>query len=231
MVNLGLNELSYIGIKMDKKQLKETIHKLGPWYQKINLDGISTNTKRDVAKTWALVKREFPIYFNNKRILDLGANAGYYSIRAAMEGASLISIEAYEKSYNQFLFLKEYYEKLGNIKLDIEYINKDISDIDFSKLGKFDYIFAFSILYHIGNFKYGKGTKKSFIEQERVMNKLVKLSDNILVRARERKRNKNEFYNPSYYNKVFKKFGFEEVKTIYENTQKRSFVMYKNNGL
>ena len=77
------------------------------------------------------------------------------------------------------------------------------------------------------NFKFGKGSKESFNEQDRIIKELIKLSDNFLVRARERKRNKNEFYNPKYYNKIFKKYGFSEVKTIYENSQNRSFVLYK----
>lgn len=212
---------------MDRKMIQTEIDRLGPWYQKIILNKVATSKKRDVEKSWKFINQNFSIEYKDSRILDLGANAGYYSIMMAKEGASVVSIEASERSFHQFNFLRKYFENKWNTKLDIEYIHKDISDINFEELGKFDYIFALAILYHIGNFKYGKGSKESFSEQKRVISQLTTLSDVFLVRARERKRTGKEFYNPDYYNKVFGEFNFIPVKTIYENKQRRSMVLYR----
>ena len=82
-------------------------------------------------------------------------------------------------------------EELWNKKLDTTFIHKDLSDIDFLSMGKFNYIFAFAVLYHIGTFKYGKGTPESFKEQDRVISQLVKITDKFIVRARRRRRTKN----------------------------------------
>lgn len=213
---------------MKKQDIQKKIKQLGPWYQRISLDGIITGRKRDVKKTWKLIEDSFPLDYKSSRILDLGCNAGFYSIMAAKKGASVVGIEADQKSFKQALFLKDYFEDLWNTKLDIKYINKDISDIDFIKLGKFDYIFALAILYHIGNSKFGKGTLKSFKEQDRVISLLTKITDKFIVRARQRKRKNSEYYNAVYYNKVFKKFGFIPEKTIHEEKGDRSLILYKN---
>lgn len=212
---------------MDKQQLRQKIKELGPWYQNITLDGIKTLRKRDTEAAWKRINENFPMDYKGKRILDLGCNAGYYSIMAAKEGSSVIGIEALERAFNQANFLKQYYNELWNTDLDVTFIHKDLSDVDFLSMGKFDCIFAFAILYHVGNFKYGKGTPASFKEQDRVIGQLVQLTDKFIVRARNRRRNNREFYDPSYYNKVFSKFGFKPAKTINEHVEGRSLVSYE----
>jgi len=219
--------LQIIGGVMDKHKLQLKIKELEPWYQMLSLNGILTSTKRNVEKTWKIIESQFPIDYKSARILDLGCNAGFYSIMAAKKGASVVGIEACSLPFKQAVFLKEYFEDLWNVKLDITYIHKDLSDVDFISLGKFDRIFALAILYHIGNLKFGKGTQKSFTEQDRVIASLSEITDNFLVRARQRRRTEFEYYNPKYYNKIFKKFGFGSTKTIYEEKQKRSLILYE----
>lgn len=211
---------------MDRDSLKEKIEKLGPWYQNITLDGIKTLRKRDTEKAWNRIESNFDIKFEGSRILDLGCNAGYYSFMAAKRGASVVGIEALDRAFEQAKFLKEYYEDIWNMKLDVTLIKKDISDIDFLSMGKFDYIFALAILYHVGNFKYGKGTERSFQEQDRVISLLVRMSDNFIVRARKRKRIGSEFYDAKHYNKVFGKYNFKPTKIIKEPKGNRILISY-----
>jgi len=212
---------------MNRKELQIQIDKLGPWYQNINIDGVQTLRKRDTEQAWEIVETTFPMDYKNAKILDLGCNAGYYSLMAAKRGASVVGIEFLDRAVKQAHFLKEFYENKWSMNLDITYIQGDMSDIDYQSLGKFDCVFAFAILYHIGTFKYGKGSKESFKEQDRVMTELTKLSDKFIVRARERFRRKGEYYNPTYYNRVFKKFGFKNMKTIIETKGNRSFILYE----
>jgi len=212
---------------MKKQELQKKIKQLNPWYQRICLDGIWTGRKRDVKTTWNKIENSFSIDYKKLRILDLGCNAGYYSVMAAKRGAKVVGVEVGKLPVKQAIFLKDYYEKLWKTKLDITYIHKDISDVDFISLGKFDYIFALAVLYHVGNSKFGKGTLKSFKEQERVISLLTKTTDKLLVRARQRKRTKNEYYNSKYYNNIFKNFGFKPVKTIQEEGGDRSLILYK----
>lgn len=208
------------------KLYSDRVAELAPWYQNIVVGGVQTANKRDTEDAWLRIRENFSIKYDGARILDLGCNAGFYSLMAANQGASVIGIEAFDHSIKQAHFLKEYYEDIFDKKLDVTFIHKDISDIDFLSMGKFDCIFALAILYHIGNFKYGKGTPESFKEQDRVLKQLVQITDKFIVRARQRKRRPGEFYNPQYYNKVFGKYGFSPLKTIYEKG-KRSLILYE----
>jgi len=210
---------------MSQNDLEKQIRNLGHWYQKINIEGIMTSEKgspyakmEESELTWKKIDSMIPD-FKNKKIIDLGCNAGYYSIRAAQNGASVISIETTPIFYKQALFLKNYYEKKDGVDLDIEYINKDISYVDFESIGRVDYIFAFSVLYHIGKFQFEKNSKEQIGEQERIMKFMTDISDNFLIRAR-----KEENKNVEYYNGVFSKYGFKQTAHIPEG--KRAFVMY-----
>lgn len=207
---------------MERQDLQKKIEQLGPWYQRISLDGILTGKKRDVKQIWETMESSFPIDYKSSRILDLGCNAGFYCIMAARRGASVIGIEAGQQPFEQAIFLKNYFEALWNIKLDITYIHKDISNVDFISLGKFDCVFALAILYHIGNFKFGRGTPESFVERNRVISLLTKITDKFIVRARQKKHQ-----NPEYYNEVFKNLGFRPTKTVHEGRSERSLIFYE----
>ena len=209
--------------------IENDIKKLGQWYQRIKIDDIYTSNRKkreDSDLIWGRINSFISKNIKGKKILDLGCNAGYYSIMAAKNGASVVAIESLEKAYNQFKFLKDYYEKLWNTKLDITFIQKDISDIDFKSLGKFDYIFALSVLYHVGNHKFGKGTKEALQEQSRIISILSKMSDTFIVRARKRKRTNSEFYDAKHYNKVFGKYGFLQINKI-EEKGNRTLILYR----
>jgi len=213
---------------MKKQDLQKKIKDLEPWYQGISFDnGIRTGRKRNVKEIWKKIESNFPMDYKTSRILDLGCNAGFYSIMAAKRGASVIGVETEALQIKQSLFLKSYFEDLWKTKLDITYIHKDISDVDFISLGKFDCIFALAVLYHVGNSKFGRGTPKSFAEQDRVISLLTKITDKFIVRARQRRRKNSEYYNYKYYNKVFKSLNFEPIKTIHENNGDRSLILYE----
>jgi len=210
---------------MQNKKLEDEIRSLDPWYQKLTLDGILTSIKgtqysgmEESVKIWEKINTLIP-NFKNKKIIDIGCNAGYYSIRSAQYGAKVIGIEFDDNFYKQALFLKNYFEEKNNQQLDITYINDDISSIDFKAIGKVDYIFAFSILYHIGKFKYGKGTEKQIEEQNRMIEKMTEISDNFLVRVR-----KEENKNVDFYSNIFRSYGYTQTAFIPEG--KRAFVMY-----
>jgi len=212
--------------------MKSKIKQLGPWYQKINIEGIITTKGGPYSSMdssiiiWEKISNLLSNNFKGANILDLGCNAGFYSIMAAKKGAKVIGIESNNTFFNQALFLKDYYEKLWNKKLDITYINKDIIDVideDLAKLGKIDYVFALAILYHIGKHKYGKKNKndKNIKKQIEIIEKLSKVTNKFIVRSRGTGRKKND----RYYDDIFKDFGFVPTNKIYENW--RVLILYE----
>ncbi len=201
--------------------LAKKIAEMGPWYQRINIDGvITTNKKISTMGLWKSVRKMLPESLEGMRVLDLGCNAGHYSVQAALLGADeVIGIDLSKVWYPQALFVKEHFESKHG-PLNIKYINKNISDVKLEELGHFDYVFALAILYHIGKHQYGKYTPKALKEQRRVIGVLTRIADNIIVRSRNAKWN-----NPKYYTKIFNKFGFEQ-KILIGNKSNRRLMLY-----
>ena len=209
---------------MEKEFIEEKIKLLKPWYQKMELDGIMTVDSKgnNTMQVWEDIKKKLPKRLEGMRILDLGANAGYFSVQSALLGAEVISIDISDIFYQQFLFVKDFFEEKYGL-LNITHYKKNISHIKFKKIGKFDYIFALSILYHIGKHEYGKYTRKALDEQIRIINILTSISNNIFVRCRNSTHNSKE-----YYDKIFNSFGFKS-KVIRTDRVRRLLLYVSSN--
>jgi SAM-dependent methyltransferase len=209
---------------IDKSKIKETIKKLGTWYQNVNIYDTPTVGRKEpysniisVNKVFNNIKSFIPVSLKGLRILDLGCNAGFHSLNMALLGAEVIGVETNNIFYNQALFLKRYYDEIYQQNLNVTYVQKNISDINFKELGKFDYVLALAIIYHIGKGQYGKCTDKALDEQLRVL-KMID-TKNFIVGTRNGPKN-----NINHYNGVFNKLGFNNLKTIPGG--KRSWVLY-----
>ena len=212
---------------MDKEYIKKRVKELYPWYQRINFDGlISTkggpySSVKSGESLWKTLSTLIPESLNGMNVLDLGCNAGYFSLMSAVYGANkVVGVELSKKFFSQTFFVKEYFEDKHKKNFDnVQFINKDISDVDFSKMGPFDYVYALAILYHIGKHKYGKMTPKAVNAQLLLIKNLSKITNNFIVRAR-----KGKMRNSEYYTKIFNKHGFKLVKFIPEG--KRDLILY-----
>lgn len=213
---------------MDKKNINEEIKNLAPWYQRIDLDGVMTLKKGSNyyhanagEHTWSVINKLLPSSLNNMRILDLGCNAGFYSVKSSLLGAKeIIGVDISPIFLKQAFYIKNFFENFYNTKLNIKYIKSNIGDLNLDNMGNFDYVFAISVLYHIGKHKYGKYTPEALKEQIEVIEKLSKHTKKFIVRCRNAKYN-----NRKYYANIFKKAGFVETKFISEG--KRGMIVYE----
>jgi SAM-dependent methyltransferase len=207
---------------MDNEFIAKKVKELTPWYQSFKMGNVLTvQSKTSGVGLWNTVwKKYLPQSFEGLRVLDLGCNAGYFSIQTALLGAEVIGVELGKRFFQQAEFTKSYFEEEVGRPLNIQYIRSDIGSLDFPSLGTFDYIFALAVLYHIGKQKYGKYVPEAMKEQEMVIGELVKMSKNILVRTRYGSVN-----NVAHYSEIFGRFGFEPTNIIAQG--KRSLVMYK----
>jgi 2-polyprenyl-3-methyl-5-hydroxy-6-metoxy-1,4-benzoquinol methylase len=215
---------------MMSKDIVKQIKELAPWYQRINLNGVMTINKDDHyfnvkagEHTWNVIKKQFlPDSLSNMRILDLGCNAGFYSVSSSLlEAKEVIGVELGRNFFKQALFIKDFFEKYSKKKLNIKYINADIGDLDLDNLGDFDYIFAIAIIYHIGKHKYGKYTKEALKEQKDVIKRLSFHTKKFIIRCRNGKNNSRE-----YYKNMFEENGFVESKFIPQG--KRGMILYES---
>lgn len=207
----------------------QQMRSLKGWYQQITIDGVKT-TRHNLSGEpfWPEIKKFLPDSLEGKRVLDLGCNAGYYSIQSALLGCKeVIGVELNGKFFNQALFIKSYFEEKYNRKFDnVKYLRENISDLDFNELGKFDYILAIAILYHIGKHRFGKYTPKTMEEQERMIGILTSVSPRIIVRSRSKSKNGME-----HYDEVFSKFGFKNLANVPNKSGLRTLILYgKDDG-
>jgi tRNA (mo5U34)-methyltransferase len=139
-------EQPYITIyqdSIDSELLMETLHKLIPWRKgPFMINDLALESEWDGDMKWQrLTKHIKPL--KNKRVLDVGAGNGYFTLRMAMEGSKrALGIEPFLLFNYQFRAIKSMIESplkalLLPVKLE-----------DMPKKPIFDTVFSMGVLYH-----------------------------------------------------------------------------------
>jgi len=136
---------------MNRDEIISEINRLEPWFHCIDLgDGLATKTKSAIGEpvehprpTWEIVKAALPNDLSGKTVLDVGCNAGFYSIKAKERGAArVLGIDAQRELIRQAVFVR-------NVKgLEIDYQRMSVYDLDSRELGQFDVTLALGLIYH-----------------------------------------------------------------------------------
>ena len=129
---------TYILIK-NKKDLENKINKIGPWYQTFNFKNIlkiyahdknknkiSPFSKDRGLKKWEkFIEPYLPINFKDKRILEVGTNAGLYLYNSIIKKNAkfCLGIEPDQKYLKQAKLIKKIYEILGHKNLPDRYMD------------------------------------------------------------------------------------------------------------
>src|SRR6185437_10037417 len=127
--------------------LKERIEALGPWFHNINLNGVWTAPDHFLGDYPGAKFRRFesslPQDLSGKSVLDIGCNAGFYSLEMKRRGAArVLGIDSDEDYLRQAPFAAEVND------LDIEF--RELSVYDVGALGeKFDIVIFMGVLYHL----------------------------------------------------------------------------------
>ncbi len=205
---------------MKRKYLKAKIKELGPWYQRVSLDGIFTTRLMLTGEhVWPYIRSVLPDDIQGAKILDIGANACYYSYMLALEGAEVIAVEPDKQYIKQALFLKEFLENQYEKELNVKLIRSSISNIDFEDYEYFDFVLALSVIYFIGRHFGGKYSDGALLEQKRIIKELTQVTDKIVVRTRD----KIPLNSVAYYTSLFLENDFYLLKKI---EMKRPIVLY-----
>lgn len=139
---------------MHKERIKKKINSFPRWHYEFDLNGIKTPVFPPDHATRHPLRRDhiFPKLleicggsFAGKRILDLGCNAGWWSIEAVKKGADFVlGIDARDMHIEQAKFVAEV---LG-IR-NVEFRKMNVYDISKDTVGEFDITFCFGLLYHV----------------------------------------------------------------------------------
>src|SRR5829696_3454154 len=127
-------------------QIEARVRGLGEWFHNMDLNGVKTAPHHFLGDypsvKWRSFAHSIPEDLRGKTVLDIGCNAGFYSIEMKRRGAArVVGIDSDDRYLAQARFAAEV---LG---VDIEFQNMSIYDI--GSLGeKFDVVIFMGVLYH-----------------------------------------------------------------------------------
>ena len=134
-------------LTMSSADIKQRIEQLGPWFHNIELRGIPTAPNHFLGNyprtKWRKFEHAIPADLTGKSVLDIGCNAGFYSIEMKRRGASRVLGLDFDDAYlEQARFAAELAET------DIEF--RKLSVYDVGALGeRFDVVIFMGVLYHL----------------------------------------------------------------------------------
>jgi tRNA (mo5U34)-methyltransferase len=116
------------------------------WYHRIYLgNGIYTLPPTMADQVWALIKPTFPVDLKGASMLDIGCNAGFFSILAKLRGAGrILGVEFFPMFFEQAEYIRKIWQ------MDMEYRLMDAHNV--GKIDEqFDLVMFAGILYHLKN--------------------------------------------------------------------------------
>jgi tRNA (mo5U34)-methyltransferase len=132
---------------MSADEIRRKVEALGPWFHNIDLDGVSTAPRHYLGDyphvKWRSFAEALPADLNGRSVLDIGCNAGFYSMQMKRRGADYVLGIDYDDGYlEQAKFAAEVAD------LDIEF--QKLSVYDVGQLGRrFDLVLFLGVLYHL----------------------------------------------------------------------------------
>ena len=129
------------------EEIQRRVTELGPWFQQMNLRNVWTAPDHFLGDypnvKWQRFTDAIPHDLSGRTVLDIGCNAGFYSIEMKRRGAArVLGVDCDERYLAQARFAAE---ALG---LDIEY--RQLSVYDVASLGeKFDVVIFMGVFYHL----------------------------------------------------------------------------------
>jgi len=140
---------------MNNAQIIRKINSFESWFYQFDLQGNPTPaSEKNRIKHLQRAKYFFdPLVellggtLAGKRVLDLGCNAGYWSLRAIESGCDFVlGIDGRKMHVEQANFV---FEVKGVEKQKYRFVQGNVFDVDFAKYGNFDIVLCLGLMYHI----------------------------------------------------------------------------------
>jgi tRNA (mo5U34)-methyltransferase len=132
---------------MTKEQIQEQVQRLGPWFHNLNLGGVLTAPDHflgDYPQTkWEKFADFVPQDLSGKSVLDIGCNAGFYSIEMKRRGARRVVAVDHDETY---LAQARFAARIS--RAEIEFVKLSVYDIG-QLSEQFDLVLFLGVLYHL----------------------------------------------------------------------------------
>ena len=132
---------------MNEIEIRERVDALGPWFHNLDLRGVQTAPDHflgDYPTThWRMFENAIPRDLRGRTVLDVGCNAGFFSLRMHERGASrVVGIDPDERYLRQARFAAEI------AGADIDFRRLTVYEV--ARLGEqFDIVLFMGVLYHL----------------------------------------------------------------------------------
>ncbi|MDF2698086.1 MAG: Methyltransferase type 12 [Labilithrix sp.] len=132
---------------LSRTEIEARIRELGPWFHNLELHGVMTAPEHFLGdyprQKWKRFAHAIPPDLRGKTVLDIGCNAGFYSLEMKRRGARhVVAID----SDDHYLAQARFAAQVTGIDIDIR--RMDVYRV--AELGtKFDLVFFMGVLYHL----------------------------------------------------------------------------------
>ncbi len=141
------NTSATVRTALSQEEIRQRVHELGDWFHNLNLNGVQTAPNHFLGDypeiKWRNFANAIPADLRGKTVLDIGCNAGFYSIEMKRRGADRVLGVDFDEGYlAQARFAAQV------CGADIEF--RQLSVYDVGKLGeKFDVVLFLGVFYHL----------------------------------------------------------------------------------
>ncbi|MDB6109519.1 MAG: SAM-dependent methyltransferase [Pedosphaera sp.] len=132
---------------LTRDQIEQRVRELGDWFHNLDLNGVKTAPDHFLGDypriKWQGFARSIPADLRGKSVLDIGCNAGFYSIEMKRRGAGrVVGID----SDPGYLAQARFAAQVCGVELEL----RQLSIYDVAQLGeKFDLVLFMGVLYHL----------------------------------------------------------------------------------
>ena len=133
---------------LSTQEIEQRVRSLGQWFHNLDLRGVKTAPEHFLGDypniKWQRFAHAVPEDLTGKSVLDIGCNAGFYSIEMKKRGAArVVGLDSDDAYLQQARFAAE----VSGYN-DIEFRNMSVYDV--GQLGeKFDLVIFMGVLYHL----------------------------------------------------------------------------------
>jgi tRNA (mo5U34)-methyltransferase len=128
-------------------EIQRKVEALGPWFHNLDLNGVPTAPEHFLGDypniKWRRFAEAVPLELTGKTVLDIGCNAGFYSMEMKRRGAArVVAVDSDDEYLAQARFA-------ADVKgLEIEFHRMSVYDV--GSLGEtFDLVLFLGVLYHL----------------------------------------------------------------------------------
>ncbi len=132
---------------MTPQEIERRVRALGDWFHNLDLGGVRTAPNHFLgdypAIVWETISGALPVRLDGKSVLDVGCNAGFFSLEMKRRGAArVVGIDSDDRYLAQARLASE----VSGLELEL----RNLSVYDVAALGeRFDLVLFMGVLYHL----------------------------------------------------------------------------------